>query len=418
MRVISADWLLFSVLFSLLVALLLGMLVIWVWALGRMWQGRPLLVEVHKQPLGEVPWGASTVFWVIILYLFVNFAVGRAYSAATGRHFPKAMNPAAHSDRKDPDVLSTEEAKKLERTGVARLAPEMTGDVAFGAKSTLDPGAPGELTQTDMLVMLAMINGLLIVLVPALILVSCRGSLADFGLDFEDWRHQIAIGSVAALLMTPAVYAIQSLAIRVWRSQKHPVEQMVLDRFSIGIAALAIVSTMVLAPVIEELLFRGIMQRWLTKLLGDRDRTPSVSPVQPGPVGIGLDHDSDLPLPRRLGELPEVEILNERCHRGGTPVIATLPILMTSLFFATMHLAQWPAPIAIFLLSMALGTLYQKTGSLLAVVTMHGTFNGFSTLLLLLEALSRQLQPNAVPHACIGLDLLSPIAICLKSVGL
>jgi membrane protease YdiL (CAAX protease family) len=226
----------------------------------------------------------------------------------------------------------------------------------------------------------------------------------------------MAIGAVAALLMTPAVYAIQSLAIRVWRSQKHPVEQMVLDRFSLGIAALAIVSTMILAPIIEELLFRGIMQRWLTRLLGDSQKRPSRSPdaaVSVNSVAVGPSDDSELTLPSRtLGDLPDSELLSDEWQRGDSPVITALPILLTTLFFATMHLAQWPAPIAIFLLSMALGTLYAKTGSLLAVVAMHGTFNGFSTLLLLLEALSRQLHPNAGPHACIGLDLLSCITVC------
>ena len=62
--------------------------------------------------------------------------------------------------------------------------------------------------------------------------------------------------------------------------------------------------------------------------------------------------------------------------------------------FAAMHAPQWPAPIAIFILSVALGTLYQRTGSLLAAALMHGTFNGFSTLVLLLQALSRQIEPN------------------------
>ena len=90
------------------------------------------------------------------------------------------------------------------------------------------------------------------------------------GLDFTDWRRQMAVGGVAALLMTPAVLAIQSLAVRIWPPHKHPVEDMVLKEFTPGVALLAVVSTMVLAPMIEELLFRGVVQRWLTRLLGDR----------------------------------------------------------------------------------------------------------------------------------------------------
>ena len=46
----------------------------------------------------------------------------------------------------------------------------------------------------------------------------------------------MAIGAAAALLMTPAVYAIQSLAVRIWKYQHHPVEELVLGKFSFGIA--------------------------------------------------------------------------------------------------------------------------------------------------------------------------------------
>jgi hypothetical protein len=44
--------------------------------------------------------------------------------------------------------------------------------------------------------------------------------------------------------------------------------------------------------------------------------------------------------------------------------------------------------VAIFLLSLGLGTLYQRTGSLVASFVLHAAFNGFSTLTLILVALS------------------------------
>ena len=39
------------------------------------------------------------------------------------------------------------------------------------------------------------------------------------------------------------------------------------------------------------------------------------------------------------------------------------PVVMTSALFAAVHLPQWPAPIAIFFLSVGLGLVYQRTGS-------------------------------------------------------
>ena len=63
-------------------------------------------------------------------------------------------------------------------------------------------------------------------------------------------------------------------------------------------------------------------------------------------------------------------------------------IITTSLIFAMLHFEQWPAPIALFPLSVMIGYVYEKTGSLIAAFCMHATFNGLSTLLLLMSLLA------------------------------
>src|SRR5262249_2958108 len=62
-------------------------------------------------------------------------------------------------------------------------------------------------------------------------------------------------------------------------------------------------------------------------------------------------------------------------------------IALTSLMFAALHAAQWPAPIPLFLLAVGLGVVYQRTGSLIAPICMHAVFNAFSTLMLFFVAL-------------------------------
>ncbi|GAC1463197.1 MAG: hypothetical protein NVSMB9_00360 [Isosphaeraceae bacterium] len=64
-----------------------------------------------------------------------------------------------------------------------------------------------------------------------------------------------------------------------------------------------------------------------------------------------------------------------------------MPLLLTSGGFALVHAPQMPAPFAIFALSLALGTVYQRTGSLIAPFTLHALFNGFNTLLMVLSLL-------------------------------
>jgi membrane protease YdiL (CAAX protease family) len=364
----SADLIFYTLLNTLLLSMLLGMVLAWTWALRRLWRGEPVLPERPIVPMRRVPWGAVTVFWVVVLYGFVNVEVSRAYAAATGRH----ALPVKQVDQAKP--------QPVEHARPDDDKPKVGGN--------------NELTQTDLLLQLAAINSLLLILVPALVRITSGASLADFGLSLVDWRRQLAIGVTAALLMTPAVIAIQIAAVQIWRSRKHPVEEMVLDSFSPGIALLAVVSTMVLAPMIEELLFRAIVQRWLSHLVGSRGSSESLSNDQlvAEPAVGDLTAQIDV-ASTGSGEAKRTD--QESLLNPAEPEPRSyLAILCTSLFFAAMHAAQWPAPIAIFILSVALGTLYQRTGSLLAAIVMHGTFNGYSTLLLLHQALSRQIEPN------------------------
>ncbi len=364
----SADVILYTLVSALLLLMLLGMVLVWAWALARFWRGGPILPEAPIVPMRRVPWGALTVFWVVVLYGFVHVEVSRAYAAATGRHFP----PVKQADHAKPQPVDNA------RQAVDK--PKIEGN--------------NELTQIDLLLQLAAINGLLLILVPLLVRCTSGATLADLGLSLANWRRQLAIGVAAALLMTPAVIAIQIVAVQVWRSNKHPVEEMVLDSFSPGIALLAVVSTMVLAPMIEELLFRAIVQRWLTRFAGPRGSSALLAKDQAYAELAGDDFSAQIDV--QLASSGETMRIDQQSllKPAGFEPRSSVAILSTSLLFAAMHAAQWPAPIAIFVLSVALGVLYQRTGSLLATVAMHGTFNGFSTLFLLLEAVGRQVGPN------------------------
>src|SRR5208282_1825147 len=152
-------------------------------------------------------------------------------------------------------------AKQAEVPGEA--APDgQNKDLKAGLQGP-GPEAPPEQSLAELMFQFALSNGLLLVLVPAFVRFTSGAGLADLGLHPQEWPRQMVIGVRAALLMTPPVCAIQFLAIHVWRSQTHPVEQMVLENLTPGVAILAVFSTMVLAPLIEELLFRGILQHWL-----------------------------------------------------------------------------------------------------------------------------------------------------------
>ena len=53
---------------------------------------------------------------------------------------------------------------------------------------------------------------------------------------------------------------------KIWDSNAHPLQKMVLDEFSPGVPQLAILVAVFVAPVFEEIMFRGIIQSWLARL--------------------------------------------------------------------------------------------------------------------------------------------------------
>src|SRR5262249_29873960 len=159
--------------------------------------------------------------------------------------------------------------------------------------------------------------------------------------------------------------------------------------FTIGVALLALLSAVVLAPMIEEILFRGILQRWLSKVGETRSHLPDPLPQDPLDeyrVTGAWSAEAPAPMDQSDGEITTDagdgiwaddtarRLADDKARRG-----SALPIMLTSLLFAAVHVPQWPAPIGLFLLSIALGAVYERTGSLIAVITMHATFNGFST---------------------------------------
>ncbi len=403
----SIELFVFSILSILLMAALLGMLWAWVWALGRIWKGLPIVADDRAWPLKPAPWGSLTVLSLVFLYLGVNMTVSRIYAAATGRQLPRVAKAAENQGgAREPGkaIDQPKHAEKAPGPGEAS-ADGQSKDVRAGPH---DPGPDASTDQSlaDLMFQFTVSNGLLLVLVPAFVRLTSGAGLADLGLHRQEWPRQMGIGVRAAMLMTPPVCAIQFLTVQIWRSQAHPVEQMVLEKLTVGVAILAVLSTMVLAPWIEELLFRGIFQRWLGRLVEDRP-LPTTTIQEKGRFGPLEPENESFFLNSKAAPTestpidPGSEILASSHQPAEQPSsrFSSLPILLTSFFFAAMHLPQWPAPIAILLLSMALGTVYQRTGSLLAAITMHATFNGVNTLLLLLAAIGLHIQAPIQPAA-------------------
>jgi membrane protease YdiL (CAAX protease family) len=171
-----------------------------------------------------------------------------------------------------------------------------------------------------------------------------RRTKHHLGLNLRNLPSGIVIGAIGMLIAMPLVYS--SMVIAEWTYQRagyvHPPEHDLLKRMGETadplIKYLAVVAAVVVAPVWEELLFRGYVQTLLSE-------------------GIF-----------------RMRIMADPLDTRRTPREAWIAILLTSLLFASIH-ATWTGP-PIFVLAVCLGFAYERSGNLWVPITMHAAFNG------------------------------------------
>jgi len=335
----------------ILLSTMLAMFVGWGWMFSRLAKGQSLLPSEPLVSLSPPRWRGGTVFLAFSIYVVMNVLVAGLYARALGR-------PPGDED--------------------------------------------GPFSLTEQMFLVSVINCLLLVVLPFLIRATSGARLGDLGLSLTGWERQAAVGAVATLIAAPAVYSIQFAALRIWKSNAHPLERMLRKEFnSVGVADLAVLSAVILAPIVEELMFRGLLQRWCIDFWTRRARIPV---RMPQPAGVLDPVAADGAIATEQECWPELTAAAESASKGErAPSRAgvIMGITMTSLCFAAVHAAQWPAPIPLFVLALIIGSVYYRTGSLIAAILMHATFNGFSTLAMFVAILGGQLKEggNAVEGA-------------------
>lgn len=422
----TATPILLTLIDGIILAILFGALASWVWTTRRLLREQPLLPETPIVERRRPPWGPGTILLILVAYILVSREAFHRYAMATEAGPPAGRAEAPARPNKGP-----------EGPGPAKAAPkvgegEPREPAAEPPGKPRDDGAPYGLSPLELMAIQGTINGVFILLLPVVARLTSRARLRDFGLSLRQVRRQVAVGVVAVLFLMPVVYSIQAACVHFIdlpdperEKFKHPLEKMLRDSFSPGVAAVAFLTAVVLAPVFEELLFRGFLQSWLIKSfdrLADLFR-PSPSKTTPPPPraveAIGSDalatsplFDPDLdrvpagsepeigfwqaaeesePPTGESAPSPDDQKKGDAPYRPRSPVATGAAIILTSLIFAGLHATQWPAPIPLFVLAIGLGVVYQRTGSLLAPICMHAVFNGFSTLMLFHVAL----QPAA-----------------------
>jgi membrane protease YdiL (CAAX protease family) len=367
----TVNSVLLQLLSILVLALFGGMISAWWWALMRLRSGQPLLPPATPR---IVPWGRWSIAATVLTWVLVQMSTVTLYVHLTGRpaHLP--------------------------------------------------------LTLVERMTLVSLSNGLLLITVPLVLRLTSGAGLRDLGLEPQGFLRQTAVGVVAFLLVTLPVNLINFTCALLWTPRTHPLQDMVQEFLGREVAYLAALSAVVLAPAAEELVFRAVIQSWLYKAI-DQLR-PQLqhwvdarhkSEAQPSSTVFPTDE----PAPFHELEPASLNELEPPPSRSGGILRAVLnpkywprfaaggAIGLTSLMFALAHWEQWPAPVAIFFLSLALGTVYLRTGSLWSSFVFHGLFNGLSTMILIIAMLGgdRSLKKVTPPEAAPKPALIAPLTL-------
>ena len=178
--------------------------------------------------------------------------------------------------------------------------------------------------------------------------------IARIGLDANRALVGVVTGVVTIFILFPLIqlvsagvdFIIQHLHLH--QAHTHPLLQTLGATHSRNVEILTVILAVLLAPLQEELLFRGLLQTALCRFFD----------------WIAFESRSTLPI-----EPPE---------DGSSSRSRTLSrwsaIAVTSLLFAAVH--GEPAFVApLFLLAVGLGYAYERTGNLWVTITAHGMFN-------------------------------------------
>ena len=231
------------------------------------------------------------------------------------------------------------------------------------------------------------------------------------------WPRHVVSGYLTWLMITPAaflVFVLANLAHSQLTGQspdKHPLTALG-DTAGKREWALFVLQTVLLAPVLEELVFRGLLLPWLAQ----RDPPPPPdSPLVVPPawrplavmllaVGVATALQAkDVERAWASGDwavtvahlIPGIFFLalvpldfvpfhRLRRHLRVRSRQHVRAILASSALFAAFHAHVWPSPVPLFVLAVALGYLYLRTRSLIGPIVVHGLFNAVSAVYLLL----------------------------------
>ena len=286
--------------------------------------------------------------------------------------------------------------------GIAYVTMQLAAGLAVG---------PQALPRSIARLLIASTLANVLTLVCALVILIHRAgaTAADLGLPGRRGPRDMKLGVLAFLALVVPVFALNALMAHLLETPyEHPVKNLLENQPTVANLLLCTLLAGVVAPVVEEVLFRLVLQGWLERvecrLLGDSIKAEAAvedAAEEEGEFSPACGAADDV---TELAELddanPYAATMPERAElsgeseppaemRGELPGYprGLVPVLCSSTLFALAHWGHGAAPIPLFALALGLGYLYLRTHRVLPCILVHLLLNGTSLAMMWLAAL-------------------------------
>lgn len=351
-------------------------LALWAWAGVKLSRGEAIL---EPQPRSLPPVGLSE--------LLIGFGVFVLTSTLLAPLLvPKSETAVATKSVADSSQVETtvQDTSKLTEESDSQLPSDNSGDTA-GVETS--ESQEDEAIGLDQLVAMILLNSIATVVASLAILfwMKVTGiSLTRAG--FLPTVQHLGIGIVGAVMILPPIMIFQAILASQIRYE-HPLLNVLQQQVPWPTMITMAVSASIVAPLAEELYFRGVFQGWLERL----SAVGVTAQDRPEIVTDEIRFDYSTPISDRypVGATSEQEASSRVAIASSIaePRRSIWPGVLASLLFALVHLGQGPAPISLFFLALGIAYLYRQTGSIWPGIVVHFVLNGTSTTVMMLTTL-------------------------------
>ena len=218
---------------------------------------------------------------------------------------------------------------------------------------------------------------LLVALVGIAQLLITLACMAVFRLRYQSSRlfgawgtlgKDIRIGLLAFIFFVPPLLILQA-GLTHFVDYEHGTLNSLKNANSVKPFFSAWFTAVLVAPFIEEVFFRGLIQSWLQRL-------GNTNPEDFGKLMIGGWFSSDPPLSGKTRPIETVPNSDGNVYFDSE--LRWLPIFISAGLFAAAHAGQGAAPIPLFFLGVGLGYLFRQTGSIVPCIVVHFLLNFYS----------------------------------------